>query len=301
MKPAALLSAICLLVACSASAQPIGTVTFVEGSLELIRGTMVLQAGEGVRLQAGDIVESSGSGFVQLELTGGTIVAVGPSSRVMLLNPANHGGGRAAQSAATEVVLLSGWLKAETASNAGSYRYVMPLLGTATRDGTVVLHAGGEAAEIFVESGSVVMGEITPEGEWRGAADARAGQFFTRRAGRSISTWARPTPEFIDSVPRQFRDTLPHRAGRFAGTVVEPRRAHEVSYAEIQGWLRMPRAWRAGLVRQFEPRLHDPAFRKALAAHIRDHPEWDRLLHPESYEQKAPPANTSVNPPSGSR
>jgi hypothetical protein len=95
------------------AAQEIATLTLVEGPLRVIRGTTVLRAGEGVRLHQGDILESANPGFAQLEFAGGTIVALGPSTRVLLFHfPAGYAGGKTTGKAATaELVLLSGWLK----------------------------------------------------------------------------------------------------------------------------------------------------------------------------------------------
>ena len=71
------LLAVFLVLTLSATAQEIGTVTLVEGPLRMIRGATVLQGVEGVRLRLGDIIESSNTGFAQLEFTGGAIVALG--------------------------------------------------------------------------------------------------------------------------------------------------------------------------------------------------------------------------------
>lgn len=295
MNPLRSLLIFLLLLPLPAAAQDVGVLTLVEGSPHINRGISLLQAGEGVRLRHGDIIESSASGFVQMELSGGTVIAIGPASRLYLLSVPASGRG-----AGAELVLLSGWLKIEPSGTGSAYRCVTPLLGASTRGGTVVLHDGGDSADLFVESGSAVIGEVGQDGSWRDTGAGKAGQFFSRRANRGVATQLRPTSAFVDAMPRPFQDTLPHRASRFAGKPVEPKRDHEVSYGEIQAWLTMPRAWRRGMVRRFEPRLNDPAFRKAVDAHMQEHPEWDPILHPEKYGQKAAPASNNPNPPNGS-
>jgi hypothetical protein len=282
-----------LLLPLSLAGQDVGTVTFVEGGLRLIRGTAVLQGVEGMRLRAGDILESSDPGFAQLEFAKGTVVALGAATRAFLL----HTGGRSEQRtpAGAELVMLSGWLKGETHSDAGPYRYDTPLLAASTRDGTVLLHTAAGASEIYLESGSALAGEVTPDGSWPRPAAAKAGQFFSRRAGKVTATASRPDAAFLGSMPRPFRDTLPPRLSRFSGKPAEPRRDHEVSYAEVQPWLTMAYAWRRGFVQRFQPRLRDAAFRAALEQHLKDHPEWDPILHPEKYPPKtaAPPPDKS--------
>jgi len=279
---------LCLLQPLALAAQEIGTVTLLEGSLRVIRGTTVLRGAEGVRLHRGDIAESSSAGFVQVELPGGAVVALGPSTRVFFFS-------HAAKS--TELVILGGWLKGEINPNAGTHRYASPLLAATTRDGTFVLHASGDAAEIFVESGSAGIGQVSPEGTVGTSGAARPGQFFSRQAGQSVNSYPRPSSVFLESMPRPFRDTLPSRLSRFSGRPPEPKRDHEVTYSEVQPWLTMGQSWRKGFIERFQPRLKDAEFRKALEAHLKDHPEWDPILHPEDHHPKtAPAAGDNPNP-----
>jgi hypothetical protein len=286
MNPVLSLLAVFLVLTLPATAQEIGTMTLVEGPLRLIRGATVLQGAEGVRLHAGDILENSDKGFVQLEFIGGGIVALGGSTRVLLFS---HAAGR---SGTAELVLLSGWLKGETGSNAGTYRYDSPLLAATTQNGSLLLHSATEAAEIFVESGSARVGEVSPAGIWRDPQLVKAGQFSSRLAGKNVTISSRPSSQFVDSMPHQFRDTLSALLPRFTAKPPQPKRDHEVTYSEIQPWLTMPQAWRRGFVKRFQVRLDDPAFRKALEAHLKDYPEWDPLIHPERYQSKPSPTAT---------
>ncbi len=281
--------ALCLLLALAVSAQEIGTVTLVEGPLRIIRGATLLQGGEGVRLHSGDIIESSKAGFVQLEFTGGAIVALGDSTRVYLYTFSRGD---------AELVLLSGWLKGQRSSNGAVYRYDSPLLAAATQDGTIVMHSTAERSEIFVESGSARIGEVSAGGVWHDPRLVKAGQFASRMAGKEIAVAPRFSSPFVESMPHQFRDTFLPLLSHFSGKPPQPKRDHEVSYAEIQPWLTIGQAWRRGFVKRFDVRLNDPEFRKALEAHVRDHPEWDPVLHPERYKQRTSPAATG-NPDAG--
>jgi hypothetical protein len=266
------------------AAPGIGSATFVEGSLRLIRGTSVLHGAEGMRLRQGDILETPDKGFVQLEFAGGTVVALGPSSRLYILR---HGAGGAPGEAATsaaEFVLLAGWLKAESNASTGTYRYECPLLSASVGTGsTVVIHSSEGEREVFVESGSAAIGQVGPDGNSRQPVVAKAGQFFSRRTGKDLTSVSRPNPAFRDAMPAAFRDTLPSRLAHFADKSVEPKPDHPVSYAEIQAWLTMPASWRRGFVDRFAPRLKDPKFRKQLEAHLAQYPEWDPILHPEKH------------------
>jgi len=275
----------------------IGSATFLEGSLRLLRGTSVLQGAEGLRIRQGDIFETSDKGFVQLEFTGGTVVALGPSSRLYILRQGEgHLAGKTGSQIAGEFVLLGGWLKAESNGGEGAYRYDSPLLSATVGNGTVVIHAYEGGSDVFVESGSATIGEVSPDGNSRQPASAKSGQFFSRRTGKGAASVARPNPAFLDAMPPAFRDTLPSRLAHFAGKAAEPRTEHQVAYAEVQSWLTMPASWRRGLVDRFTPRLKDSEFRKQLEAHLAAHPEWDAILHPE----KHPPENAAPAPAPGS-
>jgi len=263
-----------------AAVQDVGTVTFLEGSLRIIRGTTALQAAEGTRLRQGDIIESSDKGFAQLEFVGGAIVALGPSSHMYVFR---HGMGGKSGSDATgaELVLLSGWLKGRSDTHAGSYRYESPLLAAAGGNGTVVFHNNENGCDVFVESGSAAISEVSPDGNAGKPTAGNAGQFFSRRQGKSLVNSSRASAAFLEAMPRSFRDAFPSRLAHFAGKPVEPKAQHPVSYVEIQPWLTMPAAWRKGFVDRFKPRLKDPEFRKQLEIHAAEYPEWAPILHPE--------------------
>jgi hypothetical protein len=271
----------------------VGSATFLEGSVRLLRGTGVLSGAEGMRLRQGDILETPDKGFVQLEFTGGTVVALGPASRLYLFRQgAGHTGGKGGE-VAGEFVLLSGWLKAESNASVGANRYESHLLSVTIGSGSnVVMHSYDGGCDVFVESGTATIGEVGLEGNSRQPVSAKPGQFFSRKAGKGVANVARPDPAFLSAMPSAFRDTLPSRLARFAGKVVEPRIDHQATYAEVQPWLTMAAGWRRGLVDRFTPRLKDPEFRKELEAHLGSHPEWDAILHPEKQPPEAAPVPT---------
>lgn len=273
----------------SAAVQDVGAVTFLEGSLRIIRGTTALQAAEGMRLRQGDIIESSDEGFTQLEFVGGAIVALGPLSRMFVFRDGVEGksGSNATEA---ELVLLSGWLKGQSGPHAGSYRYESPMLAATTGNGIVVFHSNESGCEVFVESGSAAIGEVSPDGIVGQPTAGNAGQFFSRRRGKTLVNSSRPSAPFVEAMPRSFRDALPSRLAHFGGKPVEPKAQHQVSYVEIQSWLTMPSAWRRGFVDRFKPRLKDPEFRKQLEIRVAEYPEWGPILHPEKDSPESPPA-----------
>jgi len=263
--------------------QDIGSVTLLEGSLRVIRGTTLFEGAEGMRIMPGDMIESSEGGFVQLEFGNGAIVALGPSSRMYILrDSASEAKGELLVT--LDLVMLNGWLKVESVAGKQSYRFRSPLLAasaTGGAGGTVVVRSNPKACDVFVESGTISIGELNPSGNSGRTTPAKVGQFFSRQEGTRVSNLARPTTAFLEAMPRQFRDTLPPRAARYTGKPVEPKAEHPVTYEEIGHWLAIPTAWRKGLAERFAPRLSDPEFRRQITNHLKEFPEWDPILHPK--------------------
>jgi hypothetical protein len=286
MNPAISILLFVLLLPFTSFAQDIGHLTVREGNVHVIRGTSVLRAAEGMAMHVGDIIETPDAAFAQIELSGGTVIAVGPATKMYFL-------GHAARAA--EVVLLSGWLKGQNVAVSGTYKYLTPLMSLTTRDGTLVLHIAPSQSDVFVESGSANL-----SAESRGGQVLKGGQFVSRVPRKPPVVSARMSSEFTAAIPIPFRDTLPARYSRFAGKQVEAPRDHDVTYPEVAEWLAAPLAWRRGMVSRFEPRLSDAAFRSSVDAHMKQHPEWDPILHPEKYQQKVHPASANAVTPPGS-
>ena len=259
--------------------QATGSLTLLEGSLTLIRGTTIYQGIEGMHLKRGDILETSSGSFAQLEFATGGVVALGPATRLYIL-PA--GGTSGAHPVSLDLVMLDGWLKLEAAGAKGLYRFRTPLLAITTSDGTVVARGSSTACDVFLESGgSTSLSEVNPSGDSGLPTQGKTGQFFSRLRGAPVSTVARPSSAFLDSMPRQFRDTLPPRQERFSNKLVAAKAEHPVSFDEIEPWLKTPSTWRRGLAERFSPRLSDANFRKQVESHLPEFPEWDPILHPK--------------------
>lgn len=264
--------------------QEAGVVTLTEGPLRLIRGTSVFMVGEGTRLSPGDIVECADRGLAQLELDGGTIIALHGDSRLFLYSIPS---GRRSRSNAPELVLLRGWLKAETKASDSAYHFHTPLLTASTSDGTLLLHATPASVDVFLESGNGMIEESGGRRAPNRAVEGKPGQYFFLAADKKIVSLPRPPGAFVAVVPISFQDTLPPRRQALRAKPSEPKPDHDVSYGEIADWLKIDRRWRRGFVRQFTPRLRDASFRQALAAGVKSHPEWDRILYPEKYRRKS--------------
>src|SRR5216683_2336009 len=273
-----------ILLGASAStfAQTAGTLTLVEGSVELIRGTTLYAAAQGVRLGDGDILSIDPKGQAQIEFQDGAILNLSQGARAMLTNIASGASGQ------SEIAVLSGWAKftQKKSSKSAQYRYLTPRAEITAGEATAVLNAGDGSTEIYVESGAVRFSEIGRKGVQRIARDAKGGEFIVRRGEQPATLGSRPSSEFIKNMPRQFRDDLPVLLDRFKNRRSEPKREHEVTYAEVEAWLKASPSIKRNFVKRFEIRSKDSEFRRKLIENLREHPEWNKVLFPEKYEQK---------------
>lgn len=273
------LVALALVLACahSGAAAQSGVVGILEGKATLIRQTAKLALAEGVRLQNEDIVETAPAAFVQIEFADGERVSVGGQSR-MILAP------RAARGAGPRLYLLQGWVKlTQPQDKPAATSSVTPQFELAGVAGATIFSSNPREFSVFVESGTVTLGDRNNE---RPPLPLASGNFVVARTGDRPSQSARPTPEFLDQMPRPFRDPLPSRASRFRDNPVTPKPLGEVAYDDIAGWLSAEAGLRLPLVERWRPRLRDKAFRAAMIANLTAHPEWDPWVFPEKAAKK---------------
>jgi len=284
-----------ILFCAGASAQTAGTLTLVEGRLALVRGAALYTATQGVRLEYGDILAIDPKGQAQVEFQDGAILNLSQGARAMLTGVAPGARGQ------LEIAVLSGWAKftRKKSGKSAPYRVLTPLAEIASGEATAVLNAGDDFTALYIESGAVRISEIGRKGTQRATRDAKGGEFIVRRGEQSASFASRPSAEFLKNMPRHFQDNLPILIERVKNKRAEPKREHEVTYAEVEVWLKASSSIRRNFVKRFEIRSKDPEFRRKLIENFREHPEWDRVLFPEKYETKD--SNGPKNGPPGAQ
>lgn len=311
IRPAVFVALLLAFAAAPAPAAPaaadagIGLFTIVDGELSVLRGTRDFAAAEGLRLHSDDIVRSrEGARLARIELEGGTVLDLGPSTELLLQPhafsaPADRG---------VSLYLLRGWLKVTASNEKGSTGVALasPQLGVARVTGSLVVHVMPQASLVFVENGK---GDVFERAEGRptGARTLTAGDSFAARSARAGELVRRPPADLIQGLPKGFVDSLPRRAALLQGRNVEAIPGNEPAYTELAPWLHAEAALRAAFVQRFSPLARDRRFRAGLVAELRAHPEWDRVLFPEKYRPKtatvlarrnaAVPAPASAQPP----
>jgi len=258
----------------AAAADPVATVTLLEGPAGLVRGVTRYALAEGVRVQSGDIIEVGDKGLAEIEFPDGVALALGAGTRMLAVSIPRG------KSAAGDYYVMHGALKVAGVNKSARLRFLSPIFTLQPAEGVSVMIVRGEEGSVFVESGAARLA-VTPE-----TLSLKSGDFFTRKAGQKGAVAPRPSPAFIAAMPKAFFDPLPSRMARYKERQVQPKRLDDVSYAEVEAWLKAPLPIRRPLVSRFEPRASNPAFRSGLIANLRFHPEWDPILFPEKYEPK---------------
>jgi hypothetical protein len=291
-------AAACLLVpAIAAGAEAPGVVTLMEGPAALLRTAGRFALAEGVRVQAGDIVEVPDKGLVQIELAGGARLNLGPRSRFHVAALAGTAGRGGKDTAISDFYLLQGWTKLALGPKAGPLRITTPLFGFGSADAVVVVQVESAEASLFVERGALRLAEGFVKATPASPIAVGAGQFYVRRADQRGILQPRPAPAFVAGMPAYYRDNLPERLAGFKDRDVAPRRLGELTYQDVEPWLKGPPELRRPLTQRLRTRGQDPEFRQAVIANMRFHPEWDRILFPEKYLPKPPPSADAAKAP----
>lgn len=267
-----------LFVAAPALAQN-ALVSHAEQPPRLIRKTTVYQAPAGVRLQAGDIVESN-AGTVQIEWSNGARFALGPASSVLVLDAG----------AAPAASLLRGWGKFATGAPAGGRLALEAgLLSLPAAGASGILRLAPEGTELFVESGAVAVNDNGPGGA-RAVAVGRE-QYAARLSTRPLALAPRAPRLFVQQLPRAFLDPLVQVAARTRAA--EPKAQREIAAADVAAWRDAGPPLRRRLAAQFAARLEDAVFRNEVEDLLADQPEWrDALRRQRAIKIRA---NTPLN------
>jgi hypothetical protein len=285
--------AVMLVMACgtgAAWAAPLPLLTILDGEAVLRIGTGSAAAAEGLRLPEGTLVETNAqTKLLRLEWADGSVLDLGPDTRLMVL----PGAAVRAGTAAPAFYLLQGWAKQVGAPGEAHRGGVTALVDVLPGTGIVVLHADAALAWVFAEAGDAHLAD-------RGAAGGRvnlvAGSAYLRQGQARGDLAARPHPDQLKQVPRGFRDSIGPRAASFKGRP-EPKAVARPApdYAALKPWLTAEPALRRDFAKRFAPLLREPAFRAAVQANMNFHPEWEPVLHPPL------PNATTVKPPETKR
>jgi hypothetical protein len=273
-----------LVAGADARAEPWALVGILQGSAVVVRQSNRFALAEGAALNEGDLVETPAGSYVQIELADGSIVGVAEASR-LALKPRLAGSKTAAS---PRLYLLEGWLKVRLAAKSESpFVLVSPQAEIQAKDGALVVRVAPKAYAVFVESGSAQLLQRDPP---RTSVALKPADFAAPLPGGDRPAVAtRIAPDFLQQLPRPFRDPLPARAELFARRSIVLQPLGPVAYADVAAWLHTEPALRLPLSRQWRGRAADPSFRTEVAANLGAHMEWEPVIFPERFLPKKAP------------
>jgi hypothetical protein len=267
-----------------AMAQAFATVGILQGGAVLVRQSTRYRLAEGAALAEGDIVETAKGSFAQIEYPDGTLLGVGESSQ-FVIQPRLRG----SKIPAGRLYLLSGWVKVHLPAKPDvRFVVVSPDVALEAVTGVLVGRVDPKAYAAFVEAGTARL--VQRDGP-EATLTLKEGDFAVQRPGSdTVLTSRRMGSDFLSQLPKQFRVSLPARAAKVARRPVALQSLGLVSYADVSAWLHTEWALRIGLSRQWRGRAADKQFRAEVAANLGAHKEWERVLFPERFLPKKPPA-----------
>lgn len=282
------LAALLLAFGGAAQAAPEALIGILQGPAVLVRQSTRYTLVEGAALNEGDIVETGKGAFAQLEFEDGTLVGLGEATRLIIRPKLT-----ALKTAVPpRLYLLEGWAKVRPAKADSAIAVLTPQFELDGRNAVAVLRQQPKAWAVFAETGAL---RVQQRDGAKATLNLSRSDFASLREGSDKpGVSAQLAPDFVQQVPRGFRDALPARAALYAKKTVTLQPLGLVAYEDVSAWLRTEPGIRLALSKQWRGRASDKAFRTAAAANLAAHMEWERVLFPERFLPKKPPT-----PPDG--
>jgi len=253
---AALIGAVAL--PCLAASTPGALLTIADGPVQVLRGTLRLEAVEGQALLDDDIVRTgAASAVARIEFGDGRMLDLGPATQVLLLSE------RAASSAGlagTSAVLAQGWAKLTAGADGARIAAPGVIVAAGPRSSVLLRAAGDNSLIVFAEAHA---SQLLPRGNAVAQRVLHEGQAQLRDAQ---GTWSAAR---VRDVPRALADSLPRRAARFEGLGVDATASSPLAVDDLAPWWQAEPGLMAGLhprvVSAPSPRKPSPAARRVTA------------------------------------
>jgi hypothetical protein len=248
-----------------------------EAPVTLIRGTSMFVVSAPVALLPGDLLATDTQpATARLEDGYGTLAGLGPQTRLAVTPRGRGGNGEAAPESLS---LLSGWLKVtyKSINTAEPLRLETAALRTTVQQGSLVVHATGEATGLFVENGNVVAAMPEASGV---PLSVSSDVYMQRQLGQQPGQEARPPARFINEMPAMFRDPLVQLPAHAPLLDLVPSQEQQPAFADLADWLTSPLPIRRTFVRRFRGLAQNEPFRTGIERNLRDLPDWQPVLYP---------------------
>lgn len=238
----------------------------------VIRGANLYSASVNQRLATNDMIETGASGILLLQDEAGSVIALGPDTRILI-------------EANARISLLRGWLK--IAHQCAASPCAEPAIETERGAVDIGDHAAAIVAvvatpelvsEAFSESGNQKLEVAANSASTPDSVALAEGQFAAIVSDAPVVPKPRPSPAFLAGMPIAFRDALVRvpTTGKLRDDLPSPLRP--VSFEDVAPWLTSGLPARnqpaTRFVDRFHPRLADAAFKQHIDQNASVLPEW---------------------------
>ncbi|OGI38589.1 MAG: hypothetical protein A2140_05910 [Candidatus Muproteobacteria bacterium RBG_16_62_13] len=294
-----------------AGEEAVGTLAESAGTVRLLRGENYLDTQRGVEVFPQDIVETGANGSAQIDLKDGSVLKLGPGSRLALTDY-KLDKNRNVVSATVDV--LTGWLRfavSKLRKDDSKYRINAPSLTIGIRGTEGVVEAGAGEGGVHLVTGRIEVGGQDAQGKPLPAVQVNAGEYIQRLQGQqTFRRLPAPPPSFQNRVPQgvvRKLAAMPLKPGEHR--IIKPRVVRKLTPAEAQQFIQRHPHARDMLKRRFQPLLGTEAPGARQKYLIR--PDGDgrstvgfgdgergrRLPGPDGGRLKGPPPAGMIKPP----
>ncbi len=234
----------------------VGVITDTGGAVTILRGNTYYRATQGVNVLSQDIVETQAGGSAQLEMNDGSILRLGPESRLALSEYQLDDQGNVV-SAALDVV--SGWLRFQVAKlhPAAAFNIDTPVMTIGIRGTEGMIDASENQGGLYLEEGAVRVKTQDQASVGPQTARISTGQYIERSRGQVFSYSNGMPTAFRNRMPSAFRARMVRRIEFLRKRGVAPRRIRRLTHRDAERFLRRHPHMRAQAQRQFRERLRE--------------------------------------------
>ncbi|HKQ31447.1 MAG TPA: FecR family protein, partial [Burkholderiales bacterium] len=210
--------------------------TVTRGEVQLLRGENYLAAAPGVEVKSADIIETGKAAFAQVDMEDGSILKLGPDTRVAL-SDYKLDGNKSVVSATLDV--LSGWLRFAVAKlkPQGKYSFNTPVLTVGVRGTEGTIEAANEQGGLHLEEGAVDVMPAGPDMPSVQPLRVTSGEFIQRLRGQPLAKLPQAPPGFQKRLPPIMQEKLSRRADALKERGVPPKVIRQITREDAKRML----------------------------------------------------------------
>lgn len=214
----------------------VGVFTETSGDVKFLRADYYFEAAAGVEVEAEDLVETGNAAMAQLDMGDGSMLRIGPNSRLALTDYRLDEGGNVI---AAGIEVVSGWLRFAVARlrNDASYRIETSTMTIGIRGTEGVIEAQDSQGGLYLEEGMVEV-NAADSSSGSGASAVHAGEYIEHARGQPYARPGQVPPAFRNRMPPAFRERLQRRAQLLKARGVPARQIRRIHREDAERYLK---------------------------------------------------------------